>query len=94
VTLKFEMLLVRDLVAVLPDSVRRRAKVFVPDWQKTLKGKVLAVGPKVAGLAPGDRITFGAAKGMESVYNGAAIRIMRFNDVDMVIEEENNEIAI
>ena len=82
------MQLARDLVAVRPDSVNKRLKVFVPDWQKSLHGEVLAVGPKVRELLPGDRVVFGAAKGMESIYNGAAIRIMRWEDIDMVLEGE------
>lgn len=89
------MQLARDLVAVLPDSQKRiKNRIVVPDWQKTLKGEVLGVGPKVRDdVRVGDRISFGAAKGMESVYNGAAIRIMRYDDVDMVIEEESDATA-
>lgn len=91
----FKQRCVGDLIAVRPEEVKP-SKVLLPDWQRTLKGFVLAVGPgrqnrKGTGLEPmeckvGDYITFGAAVGMESTYDGALIRIMRDRDVDGVID--------
>lgn len=91
----FKQVCVRDLIAVRPDELKP-SKIALPDWQRTLKGFVLAVGPGRAnrngkGLAPmecqvGDYVQFGAAVGMESMYDGVMIRIMRDGDVDLVIK--------
>jgi co-chaperonin GroES (HSP10) len=87
-SLKFNMQLARDLVAVLP-GIKKKSKVVVPDWQRSLQGEVLAVGTDVLDINVGDKVVFGAAKGMECVYDGAAIRIMKAEDVDMILEGEN-----
>jgi co-chaperonin GroES (HSP10) len=79
--------LIGDLVAILPDSEAKRGKILLPDWQRSLQGEVLAVGPDATELKVRDRVTFGAAKGMESVFDGATIRVMRQDDVDMVLVE-------
>jgi co-chaperonin GroES (HSP10) len=73
---EFPMQLLGDLVAVLPESVRQTGPIILPDWQRSLTGSVLACGPDCIELKTGDRIRFGAASGMESVFDGAAIRIM------------------
>lgn len=93
--MKFEQECVRDLIAVRPEEVKP-GKIALPDWQRTLKGFVLAVGPgkpnrNGKGLAPmecgvGDYVQFGAAVGMESYYDGVMIRIMRDTDVDLVLQ--------
>ena len=93
--MNFQSECVRDLIAVRPEEVKP-GKVVLPDWQRTLKGIVLAVGPgkpnrNGVGLAPmecqvGDYIQFGAAVGMESMYDGAMIRIMRDGDADLVLQ--------
>lgn len=92
--MKFESECVRDLIAVRPDELKP-SKVVLPDWQRTLKGFVLAVGPgkpnrNGESVAPmecqvGDYVQFGAAVGMESMYDGVMIRIMRDGDVDLVL---------
>lgn len=92
--MNFQSECVRDLIAVRPDEYKP-GKIALPDWQRTLKGFVLAVGPgrpnrNGKGLAPmecqvGDYIQFGAAAGMESQYDGVAIRLMRDSDVDLVL---------
>lgn len=74
---EFPIALLGDLVAVLPDSTRQTAGILLPDWQRSLTGSVLACGPDCTELKPGDKVSFGAASGMESVFDGAAIRIMR-----------------
>jgi co-chaperonin GroES (HSP10) len=72
----FPMQLLGDLVAVQPESTRQASGIILPDWQRSLWGSVLALGPDCTELKIGDRVNFGAASGMESVFNGTAIRIM------------------
>lgn len=92
-SLEFRQKLMNDLVAVaLLDKAEGR--VLLPDWQRILRGEVVAVGPgrmlPLGDRAPmecsvGDRVTFAAAAGMDSSYGvGKAIRIMRDSDVDCV----------
>lgn len=83
----FKMQLARDLVAVIP-TIKKRSKVIVPDWQKSLHGEVVAIGDNVVDIAVGDKVVFGAAKGMEAVYDGVAVRIMKSKDVDGILEGE------
>jgi co-chaperonin GroES (HSP10) len=73
----FQMLLLGDLVAVLPESTRRESGITLPDWSRSLWGSVLAHGPDCTEVKVGDVVNFGAASGIESVFDGAAIRIMR-----------------
>ena len=89
----FPMQLVGELVAVQPDEAER-GRVLKPDWEKTLTGTVVAIGPgktlRDGALAPmsvavGDKIVFGAAIGMESVFNGKPLRIMRDGEIDVVL---------
>jgi co-chaperonin GroES (HSP10) len=84
---KFPIKLLGDLVAVQPKAVAQRGQVFLPDWSRSLQGSVLAFGPDVRELKKGDTVTFRATSGMESVFNGVAIRIMRADDIDMILEE-------
>jgi len=82
-----------DLVAVaLLDKVESIIKL--PDWQRILRGEVVAVGPgrmlPLGERAPmecsvGDKVSFSATAGMDSQYGiGKAIRIMRDSDIDCV----------
>src|SRR5882672_1151838 len=89
----FPMQLLGDLVAIRPEEIKQT--ILLPDWQRALKGFVIATGPGKmltnGSIAPmdlqaGDYVSFGATSGMESMFNGANIRIMRESDVDMVIE--------
>jgi chaperonin GroES len=91
--IEFRQKLMNDLVAVaLLDKAEGR--VLLPDWQRILRGEVVAVGPgrmlPLGERAPmecrvGDRVTFAATAGMDSSYGvGKAIRIMRDSDVDCV----------
>ena len=90
---KFPIDLIGELVAVQPELPH--ARIRMPDWQRSLEGVVLAVGPgkplidgthAPMNVKVGDRVTFGAAAGMESVVNGHMIRVMRESDIDMVLE--------
>lgn len=90
---QFRQKLMNDLVAVaLLDKAE--GKVLLPDWQRILRGEVVAVGPgrmlPLGERAPmecsvGDLVTFAATAGMDSSYGiGKLIRIMRDSDIDCV----------
>ena len=82
----FPMKLLGDLIAVRPDSTKpEKGKIVMPDWSRCLRGKVLAAGSDCKELAVDDHVAFRATSGMESVFDGAAIRIMREDDVDFVL---------
>jgi chaperonin GroES len=90
---EFKQKLLGDLIAVEPDRVDAKSKILLPDWQRILRGTVLAIGPgrmlasgKYAPMMTkvGDRVIFGAATGMESAYSGTTIRIMHDLDCDAV----------
>lgn len=85
--------LLGDLV-VIEMEPEPRTGVILPDWKKSLRGKVLAIGAGLplqnGGIGPmqcavGDRVSFGAAKGIESVFSGATVRIMKDTDVDFIL---------
>lgn len=89
----FPMQLVGELVAVQPDEAPR-GTVLKPDWEKNLTGTVIAIGPgkqlrdgshAPMSVAVGDKIVFGAAIGMESVFAGKPLRIMRDSEIDVVL---------
>jgi chaperonin GroES len=90
----FSQRLLDDLIAVaLLDKTDGLIKL--PDWQRTLRGEVVAIGPgrmlPLGERAPmecsvGDKVSFSAAAGMDSSYGvGKAVRIMRDTDVDAVL---------
>lgn len=92
-TIEFRQKLMNDLIAVaLLDKADGMIKL--PDWQRTLRGEVVAVGPgrmlPLGERAPmecrvGDVVTFAATAGMDSDYGvGRKIRLMRDTDVDTV----------
>lgn len=78
--------LLGKLVMVLPESTLRPSGIMLPDWQRSLTGSVLALGPDAKDLKKGDKVFFSAATGMESVYCGAAVRIMKEDDI-LCVEE-------
>ena len=79
------MKLLADLVAVRPFERPQLGKVIVPDWSRSLQGKVISVGNDVDELKIGDTVYFKATSGMESVFDGAPLRIMREEDVLCVL---------
>lgn len=90
----FEQELMGDLIAVHMDAPVT-SMLVMPDWQRSLRGKVIGVGPGEplpgGGAKPmetkvGDVVVFTATAGMESGYKGESIRIMRDEDVLGVIE--------
>ncbi len=84
-TPSFPIKLIGDLIAVRPNSPE--SGVLLPDWKRALNGKVLAVGPEVREAKCGDTVSFGAAVGMDSVFNSTTIRILKEQDLDFVYEE-------
>jgi chaperonin GroES len=89
----FGQRLLDDLIAVaLLDKAEGVIKL--PDWQRTLRGEVVAVGPgrmlPLGECAPmetrvGDIVTFAATAGMDADYGvGRKVRLMRDTDIDTV----------
>lgn len=88
----FHLNLADDLVAVeYYEEVKSDIKL--PDWKRSLIGRVIARGP--GELLPngilgpmqvevGDKVSFGAAVGMEAVASGYPVRIMKDRDIDFV----------
>lgn len=60
--------------------------VRLPDWKRSLSGEVISIGPRVLEVRSGDRVSFGAAVGMDSVYSGQEVRILKEKDLDFVYE--------
>jgi chaperonin GroES len=92
-SINFSQHLLDDLIAVaLLDKADGVIKL--PDWQRTLRGEVVAVGPgrmlPLGARAPmecavGDVVAFSATAGMDSDYGvGQKIRLMRDTDVDTI----------
>ena len=92
-TIEFRQTLLDDMLAiVLLDTPASEMKIKLPDWQRTLRGKVIAAGPgkmlPFGGRAPmacqvGDIVTFSATSGMEADFGvGRKVRMMRDSDVD------------
>jgi chaperonin GroES len=95
----FTQQLLDDLIAVaLLDKAEGVIKL--PDWQRILRGEVIAVGPgrmlPLGERAPmecsvGDIVSFAATAGMDSQYGvGRSIRLMRDTDVDAIVESEKS----
>ena len=93
----FRQQLLDDFVVVqMAETVVSRIKL--PDWQKVLRGKVIAVGPGKmlanGGRAPmecalGNLVSFAATAGMDSSYGArVSVRMMHDSDVDAVLDEE------
>lgn len=93
---EFKQQLLNDLIVVKLEE-EPQTNVKLPQWQKTLRGTVVAVGPGKmlysGERAPmmvkvGDVVTFGAAVGMDTSYGGHVnIRMMKDGDVDAVLED-------
>lgn len=83
---KFPINLLGELVAVRLDSGQQLERILLPDWKRSLSGILLGAGPDVKEAKEGDRVSFGAAVGMDSVLSGEAIRILKEQDLDVVYE--------
>ena len=95
--IEFKQILLGDMIAVEMDGEDENAVIKLPEWQGTLRGRVIGVGPGApqpdGSALPmmcqlGDHVVFGPAAGMESRYQHTTIRIMRDEDVDAVLEDE------
>lgn len=93
--ISFNQKLLDDFVVVaLIDVPAGEMRIKLPDWQRTLRGEVVATGPgrmlPFGGRAPmetkvGDVVTFAATAGMDTDYGvGRKIRMMKDGDVDTV----------
>jgi chaperonin GroES len=96
-SITFGQRLLDDMIAVaLLGEPAAKGRIKLPDWQKYLRGTVIAVGPgkmlPFGERAPmetkvGDVVTFSPTAGMESDFGvGRAVRLMRDPDVDTVEE--------
>jgi len=96
VGIEYNQQLLGDLIVVeMIETTPSRIKL--PDWQRTLKGRVIAVGPgrmlpygerAPMATAVGDVVSFKATAGMDADYGvGQKIRIMRDTDVDAFYPE-------
>jgi co-chaperonin GroES (HSP10) len=95
VSIEFKQQLLDDFIVVaLIDVPASEMCIKLPDWQRTLRGEVVAAGPgrmlPFGGRAPmetkvGDIVTFAATAGMETDYGvGRKVRMMHDVDVDAV----------
>jgi chaperonin GroES len=96
-SITFGQRLLDDMIAVaLLGEPAAKGRIKLPDWQKYLRGTVIAVGPgkmlPFGERAPmetkvGDVVTFSPTAGMESDFGvGRAVRLMRDPDVDAAEE--------
>ena len=94
-SIEFKQQLLDDFIVVaLIDTPASEMRIKLPDWQRTLRGEVVATGPgrmlPFGGRAPmetkvGDVVTFAATAGMETDYGvGRKVRMMHDVDVDAV----------
>jgi co-chaperonin GroES (HSP10) len=83
----FPINLIGELIAVRPDEAKFSENgIRLPDWKRSLSGSILAAGPEVRNVVRGDRVSFGAAVGMDSILNGQEIRILKERDLDFIYE--------
>lgn len=98
-TIEFKQILIDDMIAVQLDSEHAaKGRIKLPDWQKYLRGTVIAVGPGKAlytggrgpmAVAVGDKISFSPTAGMDTSYGvNQDIRLMREPDVEAIWEED------
>lgn len=94
---EFKQKLLDDFIVVEMMGVpAAQGLIKLPDWQRTLRGRVVAVGPgrmlPLGERAPmetkvGDVVTFAATAGMETDY-GVRNKIRMMHDVDVDTIEE------
>jgi len=71
-----------ELLVVKPNPPE--AGIRLPDWKRALNGKIVAVGPEVREAKCGDTVYFGAAVGMDAVFSGDPVRILKESDLDFI----------
>jgi chaperonin GroES len=94
--IEFTQLPINDMIVVqMAGDDASKGRIKLPDWQRYLRGTVLAVGPGRAlytgGRGPmeckvGDEVSFAPTAGMDVEYGGVSnsVRLMRDPDVDCV----------
>ena len=82
---KFPINLIGELIAVTFEPVQ--GTVRLPDWKRSLKGTVIARGSDVRDVSEGQVVSFGAAVGMDSVFAGKEVRILKEQDLDFVYSD-------
>lgn len=83
--MNFPLNLIGELLAVRIDDLKSE-RISLPDWKRALTGTVLAKGPACRDVDLESKVSFGAAVGMDSVFNGQEIRILKEKDLDFVYE--------
>jgi co-chaperonin GroES (HSP10) len=93
---EFKQVLLDDFVAVEMIDVNPD-RIKLPDWNRTLRGKVIGVGPGKMlttgdrgpmGVKVGDVVSFPATAGMDCSFGvSSRVRMMKDPDIDAVIEE-------
>lgn len=96
--IEFAQIPLNDMLVIrLDEEHAAKGRIKLPEWQKYLRGTVIAAGPGRAlytgGRGPmscrvGDKVSFAPTAGMDVDYGrvGASIRMMRDPDVDCVWE--------
>lgn len=92
----FKQRLLDDFV-VVQLAEQSEGKIKLPEWQRHLRGHIVATGPgkmlysgerAPMSCAVGDLVTFVATAGMDTSYGGHVnVRLMRDENVDAVLEE-------
>lgn len=86
------------IVVALLEEPAAMGRIKLPDWQRTLRGEVIAAGPgrmlpfgerAPMECKPGDLVTFSATAGMDTDYGvGKKVRLMHDSDVDTIEVKE------
>jgi len=96
--MKIRPLYDRVLVARVPEEVKTKGGIIIPDTakEKPVEGKVVAVGSgrvledgtiRKLDIKAGDRVLFGKYGGTEVTLNGEELLILREDDVLGVVEK-------
>jgi chaperonin GroES len=94
---EFKQTLLDDFVVVkVQDTTPSRIKL--PDWQRVLRGEVIATGPgkmlysgqrAPMSTSVGDLVSFAATAGMDTDYGvGVKVRLMHDEDVDAIFTDD------
>jgi chaperonin GroES len=62
--------------------------------EKPAEGEVVAIGPKVLDVVAGDHVVFGKYSGTEFKLNGEVLLIMREEDIQGTVEDEQAELPV
>lgn len=82
---------VGDKVVVKRDEVESTiGRIYIPESAREEKhvATVLAVGPRVERIRPGDRVLVGKYAGEEVEFNGNPVTFVTSEDIHMIIEDD------